>query len=105
MPKVKLLSKEFTSANILEVEAGTNCPQGGDSGHGGRTLLRLTDQASTDIRVKVDGKEIALSDSVEIILGGDCEFETFVSSLEFAVKVYRQQYELNRAQGTSEDIE
>jgi hypothetical protein len=35
---------EFFGANCLRVTVGTNCPQGGDSGHGGRTVLILEDQ-------------------------------------------------------------
>src|SRR5260370_37087913 len=42
---------EATSANILRVTVETSCPRGGDSGHGGRTLVELEDLASTDITV------------------------------------------------------
>ena len=51
----------------LEVEAGTNGYQGGDSGHGSRTYLRLKDLGSTDIRCNVEADQFGC-DSIEIIL-------------------------------------
>jgi hypothetical protein len=105
MPNIDIYSEEFTSANILQAEAGTNCPQGGDSGHGGRTILRLIDQGGTDIRVKVDGQQIRINDSIEIALGGDCEHHTFVEALEFAIKTYKQQYCANQLKPKSEHVE
>lgn len=79
--------KEFTSANILKVEVGTTGYMGGDSGHGGRTYFSLTDEASTDIGIVVDGKEeYEHVDKLEIVLGGDTELATFIQALEFAVK-------------------
>jgi hypothetical protein len=44
--KVTTWSREIVNCNILEVEAGTNGYQGGDSGHGSRTYLRLKDLVS-----------------------------------------------------------
>ena len=41
MSNVSIKSKVITSANILQVSAGTNCPQGGDAGHGGRTYFKI----------------------------------------------------------------
>ena len=105
MSEVKIYSEEFTSANILQVQAGTNCPQGGDTGHGGRTIFRLIDQGSTDIRVKIDGRAINIKNSIEITLGGDCEHFTFTEALEFALKVYRQQYFENSSNSKLEAIE
>ncbi len=105
MPNIEIHSEEFTSANIIQAEVGTNCPQGGDSGHGGRTILRLIDQGGTDIRVKVDGQEIRINDSIEIVLGGDCEHHTFIGALEFALKIYKQQYSVNQSQTKSEHVD
>jgi hypothetical protein len=34
----EVLSKTFTSMNVLTVAAGTNTPQGGDAGHGLKSL-------------------------------------------------------------------
>jgi len=104
MPNLEIHSMEFTSANILQIDVGTNCPQGGDSGHGGRTLLRLTDLGGTDIRVEVDGIEIPITKSIEIVLGGDCEHQTFIEAIEFALKIYRQQYAINQSRSKSEHV-
>ena len=70
--KVTTWSREIVNCNILEVEAGTNGYQGGDSGHGSRTYLRLKDLGSTDIRCNVEADQFGC-DSIEIILGGDAE--------------------------------
>lgn len=77
---------ELTSANILEIEVGTTGYQGGDTGHGGRTYLRLKDLASTDL--SINGKQ---ADEVVMELGGDTELATFIESLEFAIRVLKEQ--------------
>lgn len=89
--KVETYIKEITSANILQIEVGTNGQFGGDSGHGSRTYFKLKDIASTDLRV--DGED-RMDDEVEIILGGDCELETFIEALEYAVKVLKFQHDI-----------
>ena len=78
--KVTTWSREIVNCNILEVEAGTNGYQGGDSGHGSRTYLRLKDLGSTDIRCNVEADQFGC-DSIEIILGGDAELETMKEAL------------------------
>ena len=57
--KERVITKRkcITSANILYVEAGTNCPQGGDGGHGGMTYFMLEDDAGQGLDVKVNGAE------------------------------------------------
>lgn len=85
---ITTFTREVCSANILEVEAGTNGFRGGDSSSGSRTYIRIQDQASTDIRVKalgVDGSE-----GVEIIVGGDCELETMIKALKFITQVLEE---------------
>ena len=85
----------FTSCNILSVEVGTTGYMGGDSGHGGRTYLRITDEGSTDLRCRVkaiDGKdyedyEAHRANQIEIMLGGDAELGTFTQALRFAADV------------------
>ena len=82
----------FTSCNILSVEVGTTGYMGGDSGHGGRTYLRITDEGSTDLRCRVeanDGEdyEAHRANRIEIMLGGDAELETFTQALRFAADV------------------
>ena len=76
---------EFCSANIIEIEIGTNGFKGGDTGYGSRTYFRLKDLANTDISIK------CTDDEVEIELGGDTELDTFIQSLEFALKVLKEQ--------------
>ena len=70
-------SKEISSANILEVEAGTTGFCGGDTGHGGRTYLRIKDLGGTDI------KSVSSEQGVEILLGGDTELQTICEALQF----------------------
>ena len=80
-------------ACILTVEAGTNGEQGGDAGHGSRTVLRLkADGHSWHCRVtRVMGEPVEVVDpfTIEIVLKGDAEHRTFVDALAFAVGVYR----------------
>jgi hypothetical protein len=45
----------------------------------------------TDISVGVDGKDLPGARSIEIILCGDAEAETFTEALEFAVKILQEQ--------------
>jgi hypothetical protein len=47
--EITTYTREVISCNILQVEAGTNGYQGGDSGHGGRTYFRIKDEGSARI--------------------------------------------------------
>ena len=78
---------------IDRVEAGTNGYQGGDSGHGSRTYLRLKDLGSTDIRCNVAADQFGC-DSIEIILGGDAELETMKEALRWMLSVLETQSEM-----------
>ncbi|MEK4452314.1 MULTISPECIES: hypothetical protein [unclassified Paenibacillus] len=98
---LKTVKKEIVSFNILGVEVGTNVPKGGDSGHGGRTVLRLYDEASTAWEVSVTpefGEEVLFDQpkSIEIVLGGDAEAQTLIEALEFAASELRKQLEANK---------
>lgn len=98
MEDIETLKKVITSANILEVEVGTNCPQGGDAGHGGRTYLKLSDGGGTAWGIRVNyGRTYVFNggpdpgqvlecrpDSVTLVLGGDTECETLIQALRFA---------------------
>ena len=81
----------FTSCNCLSVEVGTTGYKGGDSGNGGRTYLRITDEGSTDLRCRVEtykeDYETHDANQIEIMLGGDAELETFTQALRFAADV------------------
>lgn len=82
---VPTYKREIISANILEVEAGTNGYQGGDAGHGSRTYFRIENQGGTDIQVHPLGRYG--DEGFEVSLGGDCELETIIMALKFITKV------------------
>lgn len=84
---VTVRRKSCVDANILIVEAGTTCPCGGDSGHGGRTIFALEDEGGTDIEFNVMNND----KRIEIVLGGDAECDTLIEALEFAAAQLRQQ--------------
>lgn len=90
-------SKEFSSCNILEAKVGSNCPCGGDGGHGGATYFKITDEGNTgwNIRIKEgNGKEQYFSHpkSLELELLGDTENETFIQVLDFALNELLRMY-------------
>ena len=89
--KIETWQREVISANMLEVEAGTNGYQGGDSGHGSRTYFRIADLGGTDIDVKALPNRWRGCDGFEVSLGGDCELETFIEVLKFAISVLEDQ--------------
>lgn len=84
--EITTYTREVVSANILEVEAGTNGYQGGDTGHGGRTCFRIQDLGSTDMEVNPVITKWGC-DGFEVTLGGDCELETMIRALKFITKV------------------
>ena len=84
--KVTTWSREIVNCNILEVEAGTNGFQGGDSGHGSRTYLRLKDLGSTDIRCNVEADQFGC-DSIEML-------ETIKEALRWMLSVLETQSEM-----------
>lgn len=104
MSKIAVTSKTFEHANILQVTVGTNCPAGGDSGHGGRTLFRIKDLGGTDMSVRIDGGELQSVGSLDIILGGDSECATFMQALEHALGVLRAQSRTNGDAFSDEEI-
>ena len=79
--------REIIDANILSVEAGTNGYQGGDTGHGGRTYIRISDEGGTDISAKVIKDRCGNTSGIEIALGGDAELSTMIEALKFITKV------------------
>lgn len=105
MPTVPITSKTINHLNILEVDVGTNCPCGGDTGHGGRTLLRFTNQASTDMRVRINGGEQIEAQSIELVFGGDAECETLIEALEFALDTLNKYRAANTLSGHEEIVE
>lgn len=83
--EVPTYKREIVSANVLEVEAGTNGYQGGDTGHGSRTYFRIENEGGTDIKVRPLGRYG--DEGFEVTLGGDCELETIITALKFITKV------------------
>lgn len=84
-------SREIISGNVLEVEAGTTGYMGGDSGHGGRTYIRIENKAG-DMTTRIVKNEED-NDGVEIMLGGDCELSTIITGLKFIIKALEDQIE------------
>ena len=89
--EVPTFTREITSCNILEVEAGTNGYQGGDTGHGSRTYIRIQDMGGTDITVHPTHDYMGNTDGVVIALGGDAELTTILEALKFIEKVLDDQ--------------
>jgi hypothetical protein len=81
--EIVTLDKQFFGAAVLRVEVGTTGLRGGDTGHGGRTFVRLVNEGG-DMHFKV-GK-----DDVSLIFGGDSELEVLIEGLEFALEVLRK---------------
>ena len=106
MSRVHIKTKTICSANILKVSAGTNCPQGGDAGHGGRTYLKFKNEGGTSLEIKINGQEFDLSNDgeFEIILAGDTECETFIDALKFAVATLESQINEEKNEITTEEI-
>ena len=75
--EITTYTRDVVSANILQVEAGTTGYKGGDTGHGGRTYFRISDEASTDIHVRPFMDDSAAT--VFVTLSGDCELETMIA--------------------------
>ena len=105
MHQLTVHSHSLVSACKMTVQAGTNYPQGGDSGHGGRTVFRIIDDGATSMAVRVNGKEGSDASSVEIILRGDCEAECFAEALEFAARTIRGQFGVRDLAGKTEAVE
>ena len=84
---VETWEREIIDANILSVEAGTNGYQVGDTGHGGRTYIRISDEGGTDISARVIKDRYGDTSGIEIALGGDAELSTMIEALKFITMV------------------
>lgn len=73
----------FESCNCFDVDVATTGYCGGDSGHGGRTYFKLKDSDCSDIDFRIQSDEYGQK-SVEMMLGGDTELETFIEALRWA---------------------
>lgn len=81
--RIPAMRKSFSSACILEATVATTGLRGGDSGHGGRTVLRFVDKGGTDIKV-VPVRNGLANGGVELHFGGDCELLNLVDALRFS---------------------
>lgn len=90
--EITTYSREIVSANNLQVEAGTTGFMGGDTGHGGRTYFRISDEGGTDIHVTPFIDKYGCN-GFEVTLGGDCELETMIRALKFILKVLEDESE------------
>ena len=89
--EVKTLIQGIEGLSMMTVEAGTTGFCGGDSGHGGRTYLRIADDGSTDMSAKITGTSCGNAGEVEIWFGGDDEMLNVIHLLEFAAETLRKQ--------------
>ena len=94
---VRVWQREIKDACALKVTAGTTGYQGGDTGHGCRTYLRLSDIGGADMRCRL--LDSHGEHGVEIALGGDAELLTLLEALEFVVHVLKDQIEEARKHG------
>jgi hypothetical protein len=86
---MKRQTKTVELACIMTSAVETNCPKGGDSGHGGRTAIEFQDEGSTDLSVCVcdchgNCYEVNEVKSVTIKLGGDHEAYALRDLLKWA---------------------
>ena len=80
---------EFIGACSLTVTAGTNGPQGGDSGHGCWTYIKLEPDCGfdMDVRVVTASDEDPIPAKVIIKTGGDWELHQMIQALKFITQV------------------
>ena len=87
---VETWEREIIDANLLSVEVGTNGYQGGDTGHGCRTYIRISDEGSTDIDARVIENHYGDTTGIEVTLGGDAELSTIIEAFKFITKVLEE---------------
>ena len=87
---VQTETTEFVSANILEAECATTGYCGGDSGHGGRTYIRLKNLGGTDIKYRINGSGTC-EEELEIMLGGDTELSTIIEAFRWIADTLERQ--------------
>lgn len=95
VPAEQFATKTIENLNVLTVGAGTNCPCGGDSGYGGLTILLFENDASTDMRIELDGITYDNINKVQLIFGGDSECETVIQGLRFQLDQLEKQLNNN----------
>lgn len=84
---MKTSGASVVNFNILGISVSTNGFQGGDSGHGSKTVINISDEAGSDIKCTTLN---AAGSSFRIELGGDSELQTIIESFEFAARTLRK---------------
>ncbi len=85
--EVPVNAREVGVGDMFYVTVGTTGPQGGDSGHGGRTVLKIDAGTSCDFRLRLgNDDEWVSADGISLLVGGDFEMEAFLEALRFAVR-------------------
>lgn len=82
---IKVKEKEISCCNIIRVAAGTTGMMGGDTGHGGRTVIEIEDLGSTDIECEWQDRKLTM------VLGGDSELITIIQALEFITTTLKKE--------------
>jgi hypothetical protein len=84
---------------FMSLIVGTNVPQGGDSGHGGKTILSLSDIEQADIKIRASNEsgchELLDITSLDIVAGGDEEAYAMLRLLRNAADALERQLSAN----------
>ncbi len=88
--------------------AGTNGFQGGDSGHGGRAIIGISNRGGMDLRVQTDRKDDTIScdpvRDISIVVGGDDEIKALSGMLRDMAKILESQIEGKQENNIRKDI-
>jgi hypothetical protein len=77
------------------LRVGSNCPQGGDAGHGGRTLIELVNEGmACEVHVADGPNEWVVRNPsmVRLVLGGDMEHQSITALLHAAAGLFNNTY-------------
>ena len=82
---------------FLGLRVGSNCPQGGDTGHGGRTLFELYQQGGAHGEIHVQNADgtwtyFPYFSQIRLVFGGDIEHQRFADMLRAAADVLEGTY-------------
>ncbi len=82
---------------VCEVNVGveTNCPKGGDAGHGGFTVIEFTDEGGTNMDAVVEKDSYGYVKNIRLVFKGDIELNLLLESLDFVSKELKRQLNNN----------
>lgn len=95
MYSIKRWVKHVTGFCLVDIAAGTNCPQGGDAGHGGRTFLEVHQECGyVDVEVWINGKceRFYGASGFRVMVAGDDECRWFARALSFGLECIRKSW-------------